>query len=398
MDNFVFDTNTLFAFGDGQEKTVADLVRRFGGTKVMLCHYGKEFEKLSPAVGDVKAALDEGGMPYVELVDIQPNPRSDKVYEGIELARKEGCDFFLAVGGGSAIDTAKAIAFGVPYDGDFWDFFSYKGGYVPYTLPVGSVLTIAAAGSEGSSHCVITRCEDNMKWGVIPNPVIRPKFAILNPRYTTTLPKFQIACGAFDMISHVCERYFTNTENVDLTDRICEAVMKTAVISAKKAIADPSDYEAQANLMWIGNLGHNETVGVGRVQDWASHLIEHELAAVVDVAHGAGLAVIMPAWMKYVWKHDPVRFAEFGHEVFGVPYDYKHPEVTAQAGIAAFQQFAKDIGLPSKLGELGVKESDIPTIVAHRKNAKVELIETFPLGQFVPIHEEDMTEILKLAL
>ena len=398
MENFVFDTNTLFAFGDGQEKEVVNLIRRFGGTKVMLCHYGAEFERLSPAVGDVKAVLEAEGMPYVELVDIQPNPRSDKVYEGIELARKEGCDFFLAIGGGSAIDTAKAVAFGVPYDGDFWDFFSYKGGYVPYTLPVGSVLTIAAAGSEGSSHCVITRVEDNMKWGVIPNPVIRPKFAILNPRYTTTLPKFQIACGAFDMVSHVCERYFTNSVDVDLTDRISEAVMKTAVISAKKAVADPSDYAAQANLMWIGNLAHNETVGVGRIQDWASHLIEHELAAVVNVAHGAGLAVIMPAWMTYVKDHDPVRMAQFGVEVFGIPMNYKHPEVTADAAVAAMKQFAKDLGLPTTLGEIGVKEEDIPTIVAHRKNAQVEIIETFPFGQYVPIHEEDMTAILKLAL
>ena len=397
MNNFVFHTDTLFAFGDGQEKTVADLVRRFGGTKVMLCHYGEEFARLSPAVNEIKAALEEGGMPYVELVDIMPNPRSDKVYEGIDLARKEGCDFFLAIGGGSAIDTAKAVALGVPYDGDFWDFFDYKAGLVKKTMPVGSVLTIAAAGSEGSSHCVITRAETNAKWGVIPNPVIRPKFAILNPRYTTTLPKFQIACGAFDMISHVCERYFTNTEDVDLTDRICEAVMKTAVISAKKAIADPSDYAAQANLMWIANLGHNETVGVGRTQDWASHLIEHELAAVVDCAHGAGLAVIMPAWMEYVMNHDPMRFAQFGVEVFGLPMDYKHPEVTAKAAIDAFRQFAKDIGLPTTLGELGVKEEDIPIIVDHRRNADV-VIDTVPFAQFVPIYAEDMEKILKLAL
>lgn len=393
MNNFTFHTPTLFAFGDGQEKTVGALVRRFGGTKVLLVHYGGDFIKLSSSYDEVVAALNEDGMPFAELTGIMPNPRSDTVYEGIEIARREGCDFMLAIGGGSSIDTAKAVALGVNYDGDFWDFFSYK---TPITssLPVGSVLTIAAAGSEGSSHCVITHTDGNLKWGVPPNPIVRPKFAILNPRYTCSLPKYQVACGAFDMISHVCERYFTNTTDVDLTDRICEAVMKSAVLAGPRAVANGSDYAAQADLMWIGNLAHNETVGVGRTQDWASHLIEHELSAVVECAHGAGLAVIMPAWMEYVMEHDVMRFARFAVEVFGCVMDFAHPERTAKEGIARMRRFARDMGLPTTLGELGVKEEDIPAIVEHRKGK----VDAFPIGQFVKINAEEMDAILRLAL
>lgn len=393
MNNFVSHTSTLFAFGDGQEKTVGDLVRRFGGTKVLLIHYGGDFIKLSCSYDEIVAALNESGMPFAELADVMPNPRSDKVYEGIEIARREGCDFMLAIGGGSTIDTAKAIALGVNYDGDFWDFFTGKTP-VTSTLPVGSVLTIAAAGSEGSSHCVITHTNGNLKWGVPPTGIIRPKFAILNPRYTASLPKFQIACGAVDMISHVCERYFTNTKDVELTDRISEAVMKAAVDCAKRAVADRNDAAALADLMWIGNLSQNESTGVGRAQDWASHLIEHELSAVVECAHGAGLAVIMPAWMEFVMNHDVLRFARFAVEVFGCEMSYEHPERTAREGIARFRAFCKGLGLPTTLAELGVKEEDIPTIVAHREAKPAP----FPFGQFVPIGPDEMAAVLKIAL
>lgn len=393
MNNFIFHSPTLYAFGDGQEKAVGDLVRRFGGSKVLLVHYGGDFPKLSSSYDETISALDESGIPFAELAGVMPNPRSDKVYEGIETARREGCDFILAIGGGSTIDTAKAVALGVGYDGDFWDFFSGKAA-ITSTLPVGSILTIAAAGSEGSSHCVITHTNGNLKWGVPPNGIIRPKFAILNPRYTASLPKYQIACGALDMISHVCERYFTNTGDVELTDRISEAVMKAAVAAAPRAVAGDGGYAALADLMWIGNLSQNETTGVGRTQDWASHLIEHELSAVVECAHGAGLAVIMPAWMEFVVEHDIMRFARFAVEVFGCEMCYANPERTAREGIARFRGFCRDLGLPTTLGELGVKESDIPTIVDHR----MEKPDSFPIGAFMPIGPEEMTDILRLAL
>ncbi len=391
MRNFTFYSPTLYAFGDGQEQNVGALVRRFGGTKVLLVHYGGDFVKWTTAYNDVTAALRADGIPYAELTGVQPNPRSDKVYEGIEIGRREKCDFVLALGGGSSIDCAKAVALGIPYDGDFWDFFSEKT-KITTTLPVGVVLTIAASGSEGSGHCVITHENGNLKWGVPPTDIIRPKFAILNPRYTSTLPKFQIACGAFDMFSHVCERYFTRTPDVRLTDRISEALMRTAVEAGRKAVKDPSDYAAQADLMWVGNLAQNDSSGVGRIPEWSSHLIEHELSALFECAHGAGLSVIMPAWMEYVMPTGVMRFAQFAVEVWGCDMNYDRPEDTAREGIARMRAWAKEMGLPTTLGEVGATAQDIPAIVAHRKE------KGFPIGFYVKINEEEMAAILNLAL
>lgn len=391
MRNFVFYSPTLYSFGDGQEQSIGELVRRFGGTKVLLVHYGGDFLKWTTVHTDVTTALDAAGIPYAELTGVQPNPRSDKVYEGIEICRKEKCDFVVALGGGSCIDCAKAVALGATYDGDFWDFFTEKTP-ITQTLPVGVVLTIAASGSEGSGHCVITHTEGNLKWGVPPTDVIRPKFAILNPRYTQTLPRYQIACGAFDMFSHVCERYFTHTADVRLTDRISEALMRTAVDAGLRAVKDPSDYAAQADLMWVGNLAQNDSSGVGRIPDWASHLIEHELSALFECAHGAGLAIVMPAYMQYVMNKDVRRFAQLAVEVFGCEMNWEKPELTAQEGINRVKQFCKDMGLPTTLGEVGATEADIPTIVEHRNE------KGFPFGYYVPIGPEEMAEVLKLAL
>ena len=295
MDNFTFYSPTLFAFGDGEERKTGTLVRRFGGTKVLLI-YGGGSVKHNGAYASVTDSLKDAGIPWVELTGIQPNPRSGKVYEGIELVRKEKCDFLLALGGGSVIDTAKAIGFGAPYDGDFWDFFLGKRP-IESTLPVGVVLTIAASGSEGSDSAVITHENGDLKWGCPRTDVIRPKFAVLNPRFTSSLPAYQIASGAVDMMSHICERYFSNTVDVARTDRLAEALMKTIVDAAPRAVANNADYAALADLMWTGMLAHNNSCGVGRVQDWASHQIEHELSAFYDCAHGAGLAVVTLAWM-----------------------------------------------------------------------------------------------------
>ena len=389
MNNFTFYAPTLFAFGDGEEQNTGDLVRRFGGTNVLLV-YGGGSVKRNGAYDAVTASLKEAGLPWAELSGIQANPRSGKVYEGIDLVRREGCDFLLALGGGSVIDTAKAIGFGAGYDGDFWDFFTGKV-KIETTLPVGVVLTIAAAGSEGSDSCVITREEGNLKWGCPKTDVIRPKFAVLNPRFTCSLPAYQLASGAVDMMAHICERYFTNTPDVGLTDRLCEALLKTIVEAAPKAIAQPEDYASHADLMWAGMLAHNNSCGVGRVQDWASHQMEHELSAFYDCAHGAGLAVVMPAWMEYVCDHDVLRFARFAVNVFGCEMDFAHPEHTAREGIARLREFFRSIGMPTTLEEAGGKAEDIPAMAAHR----AEKPNGFPFGGFVKIGPEEMQAILR---
>jgi len=392
MDNFVFYSPTMFAFGDGEEKKTGALVKQFGGSKVLLV-YGGGSVKRNGAYDAVTASLKEAGIEWVELSGIQANPRSGKVYEGIDICRKEGVDFLLALGGGSVIDTAKAIGVGADYDGDFWDFFTGKTP-ATHTLPVGTVLTISAAGSEGSDSMVITHENGNLKWGAPKTDVIRPKFSVLNPRYTCSLPLYQIASGAVDMFAHICERYFSNTPDVELTDRLAEALMKTIVDAAPKAIADTDDYKSRADLMWAGMLAHNNTCGVGRAQDWASHQIEHELSAFYDCAHGAGLAVVMPAWMEYVMDHDVMRFAKFAVNVFGCEMDYAHPELTAKAGIARLREFFHAIGMPINFAEIGAKEEDIPAMVAHR----AEKPNGFPYGSFVKIGPDEMEAILRLCV
>ena len=391
MDNFVFYSPTMFAFGDGEEAKTGELVKRFGGSKVLLV-YGGGSVKRNGAYDAVTASLTGAGIPFVELSGIQANPRSGKVYEGIDIVRKEGVDFLLALGGGSVIDTAKAIGVGALYDGDFWDFFAGKV-KIEKTLPVGTVLTISAAGSEGSDSMVITLEEGNLKWGAPKTDVIRPKFSVLNPRYTCSLPAYQTASGATDMMAHIIERYFSNTPDVGLTDRLCEALLKTIIEAAPKAIADPNDYSARADLMWAGMLAHNNSCGVGRVQDWASHQIEHELSAFYDCAHGAGLAVVMPAWMEFVMDHDVMRFARFAVNVFGCEMDYAHPENTAKAGIARLRDFFRSIGMPITLAEVGAKVEDTAAMVAHR----AEKPAGFPFGNFVKIGPDEMASILKLC-
>lgn len=390
MDNFDFYSPTYFAFGDGQETRAGELVRRFGGSRVLIVT-GSGSVHRNGAFDAIAASLDKAGIPYVELSGVQPNPRSSKVYEGIEVCRREKLDFLLAIGGGSAIDTAKAIGVGVPYQGDFWDFFCLKA-QPTVTLPVASVLTIAAAGSEGSNSCVITKDEGMLKWAINLD-LIRPKFAILNPKYTCTLPAYQTASGAVDMMSHICERYFTNTTDVSLTDRLCEALLRTIIEAAPRAIADPDDYASRADLMWAGMLAHNNSCGVGRVQDWASHQIEHELSSFYDCAHGAGLAVVTPAWMEYVYRNDISRFAQFAVRVFGCEMNFANPEATALEGIRRLREFFRSLGMPVTFAEIGAKAEDIPDMVAHRAQKP----NGFPFGNFVKIQPDDMAEICHLC-
>ncbi len=387
MENFNFYSPTEFVFGRDRENEVGALVKKHGGSRVLL-HFGGGSAERSGLLDRVRASLNAEGVFFTELGGVQPNPRDTLVYKGIEICKKENIDFILSVGGGSTIDSAKAIAVGVPYEGDFWDFYSGKAG-IQKALPVGTVLTIAAAGSEGSPDSVITQEATGMKRGA-GSDHIRPKFSVLNPALTCTLPAYQTACGAADIMAHVFERYFTNTPEVEVTDRLCEAVLLTMVKETPRVIADPNNYDARANIMWAGMVAHNNIVGVGRSQDWNSHGIEHELSGLYDVAHGAGLAVIMPAWMEFVMSHDVMRFAQIATRLWGCQMNFQNPEVTALEGIHRFRRFLHDIGLPINLAELGAKEEDIPVLVANQR------VKDRTWG-FVRLSSEDITMIYKLA-
>lgn len=391
MQNFTFYSPTYFAFGKGQENNTGQYVKRFGGSKVLL-HFGGGSVVRSGLLDRVKQSLTNEGIAYVELGGVQPNPRSGLVYEGIELCRKEGVDFVLAVGGGSTIDSSKAIAAGTVYDGDFWDF--YQGKLVEKALPVGTILTIAAAGSEGSPDTVITH-EDGMFKRGATGEALRPAFSILNPELTQTLPAFQTACGITDIMAHLFERYFTTTKEVEVTDRMIEGLLLTMIHEAPRVIADPDHYEARANIMWAGMMAHNNSCGVGRAQDWASHDMEHELSATYDVAHGAGLAVVFPAWMQYVYKNDIMRFAQLATRVWGVQMDFADPEKTALAGIHALRRFLTSIGMPGNFAELGAKAEDIPQMA---KTACYGNGRGGSIGGFVALHEEDVVNIYNLML
>ena len=393
MNNFTFYSPTYFSFGKDAENDTGKLVKRFGGSKVLI-HFGGGSVVRSGLLDRVKKSLDAEGIAYVELGGVKPNPRSGLVYEGIELCRREKVDFVLAVGGGSAIDSAKAIAAGVPYEGDFWDFYQGKVVEAGKALPIATVLTIAAAGSEGSPDSVITNENGMFKRGAT-GEALRPCFSILNPALTQTLPPFQTACGVTDILAHLYERYLTNTTDVEVTDRMIEALMLTMKNEAPKVMADPNDYQARANIMWAGMMAHNNSCGVGRSQDWTSHNIEHELSAVYDCAHGAGLAVVMPAVFTYNMHHNVMRFAQVATRVWGCQMDFEHPENTAKAGIEALRSFLISIGMPKNFEELGAKEEDI------EKMANICCygdVRTGTVGGFVELNQQDVENIYKLML
>lgn len=391
MNNFTFYAPTYFVFGKETENETGKYVSRFGGKKVLI-HYGGGSVIRSGLLDRVKKSLDSENIEYVELGGVKPNPRSGLVYEGIELCKKENIDFILAVGGGSTIDSAKAIAIGALYDGDFWDF--YQGKTVERAIPIGTVLTISAAGSEGSADSVITH-ENGMFKRATTGEALRPKFTILNPALTQTLPPYQTACGITDIMAHLYERYLTNTPDVEVTDRMIEALMLTMISEGKKAMENPDDYEARANIMWAGMMAHNNSCGVGRSQDWASHDIEHELSAMYDCAHGAGLAVTMPAVFTYNMNHDVMRFAKVAVRVWGCQMDFEHPERTAKEGIEALRSFLISIGMPKNFEELGAKEEDIEKLAY---TACYGDVNSGSLGGFVELNQKDVENIYRLML
>ena len=391
MNNFTFYSPTYFSFGKDAENKTGALVKRFGGSKVLI-HYGGGSVVRSGLLDRVKRSLENEGIPYVELGGVKPNPRSGLVYEGIELCRKEQIDFVLAAGGGSVIDSSKAIAAGAVYDGDFWDY--YCGKRIEKALNIGTILTIAAAGSEGSPDSVITNENGMLKRGA-SGDAIRPKFSILNPALTQTLPAYQTACGITDIMAHLYERYLTNTPEVEVTDRLIEALLLTMIHEGPRVIEDPDNYDARANIMWAGMMAHNNSCGVGRSQDWNSHNIEHELSALYDCAHGAGLAVTMPAVFRYVMGHNVMRFAQAAVRVWGCQMDFADPEATALEGIRRFQNFLVSIGMPKNFAELGAKEEDIPKLVDTLCNGNGR---KGSISGFVILNEEDCAAIYRMMI
>ncbi len=388
MNNFTFYNPTRIIFGKGTETRVGIETAKY--SKRVLLVYGGGSIRKSGLYDKVTASLKEHGILFMELSGVVPNPRVSLVREGIRLCRENKLDFILAVGGGSVIDTAKGIAIGVPYQGDVWDFYDGKA-QIKESLPVGVILTIPAAGSESSTSSVLTNEDGWYKKGT-GSDLMRPKFAILNPELTYTLPPYQTACGAADIMAHVMERYFTNTQDVDFTDRLCEATLKTIIANVPLAIAEPDNYAARAEVMWAGTIAHNDLLGTGRDQDWASHKIEHELSAIYDVAHGAGLAVVFPAWMKYVYKHNIQRFVQFAVRVWDVDQGFANPERTALAGIERLKEFFRRIGLPVTLEELGVRDDRYEEMAD-----KCTMGDTFEIGGLVKLKKKDVIEIYKLA-
>lgn len=389
MENFTFWTPTKYVFGRGVEMQAGQLTASMLSRKVLMVYGGRSAEA-SGLLGRVRASLADAGVEWKELGGVRPNPTDDKVREGIEMMRADGLDSLLAIGGGSVIDTAKAIAAGVPYDGDFWDFFEGKAEIGP-TLPLGVILTIPAAGSEGSGNSVITKIDGKVKISIRTEVALRPKFALMNPELTFTLPPYQTACGIADMMAHIFERYFSDTPCVEITDRVAEGVLMAIIEEAPKVMADPTDYDARANIMWSGTLAHNGVCGTGRKEDWASHAMEHEISAVYDVAHGAGLSVVFPAWMTFMAKNHPEKGAQLARRIWGVKEDDDHK--AAIEGVMKLKHFFKDLGLPVTMDELGVKEPDIDLLVErlHRNKGAV-------IGGYYPLTAAETRLIYQLTL
>ena len=389
MNDFRYCTPTQYVFGRGVESQTGQLTRSMGSTRVLIVYGGGSVVR-SGLLGRVKQSLDAEGIEHFDLGGINPNPTDDRVYEGIELCRANGIDGVLGVGGGSAIDTAKAIAGGALYDGDFWDFYAGKA-IMTKALPIGVVLTIPAAGSEGSGNSVITKLDGLHKISLRTDTALRPRFAVMNPELTFTLPPYQTASGIADMMTHIYERYFTNTPDVEVTDRVAEGVLKAIINEAPKVMADPVNYEARANIMWCGTLAHNGVCGTGRQEDWVSHFMEHELSAVYGVTHGAGLAVIVPAWLTFMVDHNPGKVAQFARRVWDV--DIADDRLAAVEGIKRLKDFYRSIGMPVTIKELGIENPDIELLVKKLHENKGEVI-----GGYYRLTATETEQIYRLAL
>jgi alcohol dehydrogenase YqhD (iron-dependent ADH family) len=388
MESFEFSSPTKIIFGKGTEERTGEEVKLYSSKILFL--YGTGSIKKTGLYDRIAASLKKSDVEFIELSGVQPNPRLKLVEEGIGTCKEHGIGFVLAVGGGSVIDSAKAIGAGACYDGPVWDFFPATRA-VTECLPIGVILTIPAAGSEASQFAVITR-EDTEEKLPMRGEVLRPRFAILNPELTFTLPPYQTACGCVDIMGHVIERYFTTVPNVDLTDRLCEAVLKTVIANAPVVLAEPENYAARAEIMWAGTLAHNDLLSTGRIGDWSSHRIEHELSAIYDITHAAGLAVIYPAWMKYSFKKDIKRFVQFAVRVWGVDLPFESEERIALEGIRRMECFFKELGLAVRLGEMEISDE--------RFDEMAEKCASYwsSGGNYQKLEKKVVKDILKLAL
>lgn len=384
MEDFTYHSPTKIIFGKNSEKSVGKEIKKFSTN--ILFHYGQGSIKKYGLHERIINSLNEEGINYTELPGVVPNPKLSLVVEGIEICREKKIDFILAVGGGSVIDSAKAIAAGIQYKGHVWDFWS-KQIPVEKAFPIGVVLTIPAAGSETSPNTVITNDDEVRKLGMGYN-TLRPRFAIMNPELTYTLPAFQTASGIADMFAHIVERYFSNTEYADLTDKMCEATIRSIIKNGPLVLKNPQNYDYRAEIMLCSTIAHNGILGIGRIEDWSSHKIEHELSAYYDVTHGAGLSVIIPAWMKFVYKHDVKRFIQYANEVWGIE---GNDEKTALNGIEATEKFFKSLDLPVTLKELNINEEKL-------EEMSKKAVPNDHIGSFVKLKPEDVLQIYKLAL
>lgn len=388
MENFTYCTPTKYVFGRDAESHAAEELKNINVGRVLVVYGGGSVIR-SGLLARVISVLDNAGIFHRELGGIQPNPTDPKVREGIGMCRRDKIEGLLAVGGGSVIDTAKAIAAGVPYDGDFWDFWAGKS-VIAEALPVGVILTIPAAGSEGSGNSVITLLDGLHKISLRTDYWLRPKFALLNPELTFTLPPEQTAAGIADMMAHIFERYFSPTADVEITDRVSEGVLKAIIEEAPKVMADPCDYQARANIMWSGTLAHNGICGTGRKEDWASHAMEHEISAVYGVTHGAGLAVVMPAFMTFMAAHAPAKGAQLARRVFDVVET--DDRKAALEGIERLKAFFASLGLPLTFSQLGIENPDVELLVRKLHENKGEII-----GGYYPLGAKETAEIYNLA-
>ena len=391
MQNFIYYAPTEVVFGRDAESQAASMIRKYGGTKVLL-HYGGQSAVKSGLLARVEACLDAAGIAYVKLGGVRPNPRLSLVREGIEICRREGIDFLLAVGGGSVIDSCKAISSGMYLDGDVWDLFLRKAEASRF-LPIGCVLTIPAAGSEMSGGSVITNEDGWLKRG-FGSDANRPLFSILNPELTYTVSKFQTGCGIVDIMMHTLERYFCLGGDVALTDHLAEGLLKSVIEAGRIAIEKPDDYEARATLMWAGSLSHNGLTGDGRKYFMRCHQLEHELSGMYDrVAHGAGLAVVFPAWARYIYRHALPRFCQYATRVWGVEMDHEHPERTALAGIRMTEEYFASIGMPTRLGQLDIDDSKFEEMAE-----KCTFFGKRTLPDYVTLDKKEIIDIFKLMV
>lgn len=392
MNNFTFYSPTEFVLGKETENQAGALSAKYGATRVMIV-YGGGSAVRSGLLGRVKASLTEAGIEMCELAGVQPNPIDTKVREGLQLATSFRPDFLLAVGGGSVIDTAKAIAIGYHYEGDFWDFYAAKAKPVE-ALPVGVVLTIPAAGSEGSGNSVITNTQTHVKVGIRQPMLLRPKFAIMNPELTLTLPQWQTASGISDMMAHILERYLSNTTGVQIGDRLAEGMLLAIMETAERLMQSPDDYDARANIMWCGTIAHNDTCSLGRQEDWNSHAMEHEISAEYDVTHGAGLAVIFPAFLQYAATHNPHKVAQLSRRVLGIA-DSGNDAADAMAGALRLKTWFHDvIKMPVTFAQLGIPEPDLELLNTRLHRLKGDILP----GGYMPLDAEATMEIYKLAM